>query len=269
MKNKNTILVGVDYSKSSENALMYAAFLASKTNGTLMLMHVFDIPVLHSNSGIYFISYEAIQEEHKTHLEKYKQLVLKNYPKMEVKTFVTSLSFKSEIKDLSNGKKIQYVVLGLETKSKISRFIYGTTGLDIAGKVDCPVIIVPQRYTEHKLRKTVLAVDNAEATRSKLFTKFVKFNELHKTKPAYVHIKTEDELDLGIKPAKKSKPEIKIDLLESKTFVLGIKRYVRENEIDLVTVVSQSHSFIYDLFSERSTKLIAFQSKIPVMSLHE
>ncbi len=269
MKNKNTILVGVDYSKSSENALMYAALLASKTDASLMLMHVFDVPVLHTNSGIYFISYESIQEEHKTHLEKYKQLVTKKYPKMEVKTFVTSLSFKSEIKDLSSSKKIQYVVLGLETKSKISRFIYGTTGLDIAGKVDCPVIIVPQQYKEHKLGKTVLAVDNAEATRSKLFTKFAKFNEVYKTKASYVHIKTEDELNLGIKPSKKSKPEIKIDQLESKSFVLGINRYVRENNIDLVTVVSQSHSFIYDLFSERNTKLIAFQSKTPVMSLHE
>ena len=269
MKNKNTILVGVDYSKSAENALMYAALLASKTGSALMLMHVFDIPVLHTNSGIYFISYESIKEEHQNHLEKYKQLVLKKYPKMEVKTFVTSMSFKSEIKDLSNSKKIQYVVLGLETKSKIARFIYGTTSLDIAGKVDCPVIIVPQKYKEHKLSKTVLAVDNAEATKSKLFTKFVKFNERFKAKPSYVHIKTEDELNLGIKPVKKGKPEIKIEELESKSFVLWINRYVRENEVDLVTVVSQSHSLIYNLFSERNTKLIAFQSKIPVMSLHE
>lgn len=269
MKNKNTILVGVDYSKSSENALMYAAFLAAKSGASLLLLHVFDVPVIHTYSGIYFISFESIQKGHQKHLEKYREMVIKRYPKMEVKTFVTSVPLKAEVKELSKNKKIQYAVLGLETKSKISRFIYGTSGVDIAGKVDCPVIIVPQQYKEHKLSKTVMAVDNAESTKSRLFTKYARFNEHFKTKPSYVHIKTEDELNLGIKPAKKGKPEVHIEQLDSKNFVLGINRYIREHEVDLVTVVSQSHSVIYNLFSERNTKLIAFQSKIPVMSLHE
>ena len=54
---KQSILVGIDFTKSSENALNYAIMLAEKSKAALLLFHVFDTPIVHTNSGAYFVEY--------------------------------------------------------------------------------------------------------------------------------------------------------------------------------------------------------------------
>jgi hypothetical protein len=72
MKNNKTILVGIDYTKSSENALNYAILLAEKSVSSIMLYHVYETPVVHTYSGAYFVSYPDIDKYNQEKLEKFK-----------------------------------------------------------------------------------------------------------------------------------------------------------------------------------------------------
>jgi len=262
---KQSILVGIDFTKSSENALKYAIMLAEKSNSTLLLFHVFDTPIVHTNSGAYFVEYASLKHNNLARLEKYKSEIQTKHPKLKMDVRTTFTSFKEEVKYLAKHGKINYVVLGLETKSKISKFIYGTTGVDIAGKIDCPVIIVPERYKAHRLENVVLAIDNKSKQHAVVLKKHMSFVKLHKCKNVNLHVRTEDELIIE----KIKNKDLPVETIEAKDFKTGLVKYTKANEIDLVTLISHSHSFLYNMFAETNTKLIAFQSKIPVMSIHD
>lgn len=265
-----TILVGIDYSQSSDNALEYAIMLAERGKTSITLFHVYETPVIHTYSGAYFVSYAELQGFNIERLEKYKRKLEIKYPKTHFETMATYTSFKEAAKDLIKRRKIHYVVLGLETKSKFSKFIYGTTGMDIAGKISCPVIIVPQHYKTHRLNKSITALDNSKSIEDRFIEKVKDFSKKFKVKNEFVHVKSEDEfLFITDKKAQQLNKKLNVKRLEAKNFETGINDYRKENNIDLITLFSHSHSALYNLFNESNTKQIAFHSKIPVMSIHE
>lgn len=266
-----TILVGIDYTKSSENALLYAILLAKKSGASLLLFHVFDMPLIHTNSGPYFVSYSNLENEGDVaKLEKYKTDILSKFPKLKIGVLGSFNSMKQEIKNLYKHHDIDYAVLGLETKTKISKFIYGTTGVDIAGKVECPVIIVPEKYTKHQLSKIAVAIDNKKVLKSKLMAEIDDLSSRFKVKKQFIHIKTEDEfLMIDEKASKKNSEKLNPVTIEALDLKSGITKYTNKNQPDAIVLISRSHSAWYNLFNESNTKQIAFSSKIPVISIHE
>lgn len=270
LKNTKTILVGIDYTKSSDNALNYATLLAKRNKASIMLFHIYETPVIHTYSGAYFISYKEMQGFNMARLNKYKQKVEEKHPGVKFETFSTYKSFKAGVSDLIKSRKVHYVVLGLESKSKFSKFIYGTTGLEVAGKISCPVIIVPERYKDHRLNKMVLAIDNQKTLETKLMQKVKDFSKNFKADLSALHVKTENEFMLI--PHKKSEnanKKWKVNTVEAKDFETGLFAYVKSNKVDLITLISHSHSLMYNLFNESNTKQIAFKTKVPIMSIHD
>lgn len=269
MSKIKTILVGIDYTKSSDNALQYAILLAEQSKASLMLFHVYENPIVHLYSGAYFVDYDNVEKGNVEKLKKYKAKISSTHPKLDISILVTDKSIKSSIKDLVEKHKISLVIFGLETKSKVSKFFYGTTGVKLASRIKCPVIIVPEDYKQHQLKHTVLAVDNNEHIKSKIVKKVKEFNSDLKLPYEFVHVKTEYEfLAIPTTKIKKEQEKLKVKVIESENFVSGIKSYVSKNKVDLVTIISHSHSALYNLFNDSSTKLIAFESKKPVMCFH-
>lgn len=270
LNNKKTILVGIDYTKSSDNALDYAAMMAHKGNTNIVLFHMYETPVVHTYSGAYFISYTEMQNYNQEKLEKYKEKFQKKHRGITIETFATYKSFKAGVSELIKSRKVHYVVLGLEAKSRFAKFIYGSMGIDVAGKINCPVIIVPEKYKTHKLNKAVLAVDNRHSLQSKVMKKVELFDKQFKIRNEVVHIKTADEF-LYINEAKASKTNLKwkVKVVAADNFEKGIIDFTQKNKIDLITILSHSHSIMYNLFSETNTKTIAFKSRVPIMSIHE
>ncbi|HQQ94070.1 MAG TPA: universal stress protein [Bacteroidia bacterium] len=267
---KKRVLAGIDYSRSSLNALEYAVGLAAKSRASLLLFHVYDFPVVHTNAGLYMVDYRSIKREDLSKLEKIKEKILAENPKLDVEIINSNMSFRTFVEELAAKRKIHVVVIGLETKSKISKYIWGTTGVDIAGKIDCPVVIVPETYKEHRYEKIMATVDYKQDLKRVVIRKAEKFAEDHKMQCELVHVQTDDELDFGVEAAehRKEAERWNISVFKAKTFADGVKKYVSQNKSDMVVLFSRKHSLVYRLFNETNTKTIAFSSNVPVMSVH-
>ncbi|MFO0355871.1 MAG: universal stress protein [Sphingobacteriaceae bacterium] len=269
-KKQHTILVGIDYTKSSENALNYALHLAERFNTKVMLLHVFEFPVMHTNSGLYVVDYKAIKKHDLEKLEKVKAKALKNFPNATIECINTTDTLKSFIKDLASKKKVDYVVMGLQTKDKISKLLYSTTGVNLSTKIDCPIIIVPEKYTQHDLVHAVITVDNIHSIKKQNLDKALTFTKHYKCNSKLVHIQTQDEFMLvNHKNAQKEKAKWDVRTIQAEDFGKGIAKYIKDNKADMVVMFSHAHSVFYSLFNESNTKQIAFNAKIPVMAIHE
>ena len=109
MKKKIThkkILVGIDYSKSSENALRYAQQMAERMSASIILLHVFEFPIVHTNSGMYMVDYKEVKKRDLAKLERVKNKALKNFPEITIETMNTTDRVQDVIKDLAGKKKL-------------------------------------------------------------------------------------------------------------------------------------------------------------------
>lgn len=265
-----TIIAGTDFSPSSENACKYAAMLANKLNCKLTLFNLYEAPLIHTNVGLYGVDISRIRKSHEEDISKLSSELKTKYPTLKISQFVTSGSFSDKLEDLTNSHQIEAVVMGLKVKDRISKYIFGSHGVNLAGKIKSPVIIVPEKYVNHKLSNLVLAVDNSE----KLFKPTLRgFEKLIKTAKAEVdilYIRTPDELfNPVLKAVKINQDLINVKIRKAKDINLGIKRHCQESPKDMIAIVSKRHSVLYNMFNESHTQKIAYNSKIPVMAIHE
>lgn len=264
-----TIIVGSDFSAASLNASKYAALLAQKMKCKLTVFNLFDAPIVHSNTGLYGLSFSAQKSTSYHRTVKLVKQLQELYPKLKIESFVSFGDFKEELKKFVDSHQVAAAVMGLEAKSRISKFIYGSHGVDIAGKIDCPVIIVPSGYKKHKLSRVLLAVDNKEKLQASMLKELSWFIKQSASHLALLHVKTEQEiLNAAIAGAKINGKTYAIEVIKARDIQNGVKRYSHSHDIDLVTIISKKHSVFYDFFLESTTKKMAFAAKVPVMSLH-
>jgi nucleotide-binding universal stress UspA family protein len=69
-KKMKTILVPIDFSPSSDNAMNYAAYLAAKVGASLLLVHVYQIPVSMNDMPVLMVSAEELKNSADKGLQK-------------------------------------------------------------------------------------------------------------------------------------------------------------------------------------------------------
>lgn len=266
-----TIIAGIDFTKSSYNAANYAAMLAQKLNCKLILFNMYEVPLIHSNSGLYFMSNAPIREESENKTTLFCKRLQKQHPRIEIGVFVSTGFFKQQLVSFIKKHKVQLVVMGMKYKDNLNKFIYGSHSTDIAGKINVPVIVVPDNFKIHTLNKVLLGVDNQEKLHKTPLTSFQNFTKETKSAITVLHVKTEDEIfNDKLKNTLKIGGRIhKIENFRSKTFIDGISAYTKQKKVDLIAIISKKHSVFYNLFNESNTKKISFTSKVPVMAIHE
>jgi len=266
-----TIIAGVDFTKSSYNAAKYAAMLAQKLNSKLVLFNMYDVPLIHSNSGLYFMSTTPLREESENKITDFCKKLQKLHPKIKIESFISTGFFKQQLTSFIKTHKVQLVVMGLSTKDRFSKFLYGSRSTDIAGKISAPVIIVPDNFRVHHLHKVLLGVENREKLHKSSLASFENFAKETKANVSLLHIQTEDEIfNDGLKNTLKITGKThKIESYPSPTIEKGISAYTKRKKVDLIAIISKEHSVFYNLFYESNTKRIAFTSKVPVMAIHE
>lgn len=265
-----TIIAGTDFTPSSYNACKYAAFLAQKLNCKLVLFNLFDTPIVHSNMGMYGVIFTDFKKTSESKIAKQIKDLDILFPGLKMASFVSGGSFKEELKKFTKEHFVEAVVMGLEAKDKLAKFIYGSHGVEIAGRISAPVIIVPEKYKEHYLEEILLTVDNVEKLHKTVLTGLGNIVKQIKAKVEVLHIRTGHELILQTSGTLKiGNYKYDIETKRAKNLKNGIKNYCKHRTVDLVILISRRHSVFYNLFSESNTKKIAYDMNVPVMAIHE
>ena len=260
-----TILVGVDFTKSSDNTVNYAIEIAKKTNSKILLFHAFIAPLVHTTSGLVFISGDDFVKDVRKKMEVLQIRFSMLYPKIKFDIEITYNGITNRVGKLSAQNKISLVVLGVETKSKIEKFIYGTTSADLTGNISCPIITIPVKYKQHSIRKMLVAIDNKESIGSGLSKRINSTIKFLGVDAEFVHIETKDELNENLARYK----QISITNINAKDFYSGIISYAKKSNADIIMMLSHHYSIFQNLFIESNSKKIILSSKIPVLSIHK
>lgn len=265
----NTIIVPHDFSSAADNASQYAAELAGKVGGQLLLVHAYQIPVTMSDFPVLIVSAEELKKNADEGLAKVKDLVVKNYPGLTVKVESRMGDVMDEIEDICNHLHPFAVVAGMKDVSGFEKFLFGNTTLSLIKKSTYPVIAVPENVKAHLPKNMVVATD-LQNIQDMPVDKIIAFAKGIDARVHVVHIELEHEEKVSPEPlmAMLQSVHASYHVVKEDDVTEGIKNYTAENQIDLVLVLPHRHNFYEKLFFRGHAEGILKSMSVPVVSVH-
>jgi nucleotide-binding universal stress UspA family protein len=160
------IVVAIDFSKNSIQALEYSILIANAIGADIMMVWV-DKP--DTEESIYDNSGHEHRHEAKARIEE----IAKNYAKSLKKGTLSYKLRKGKIyKEIANQAKYNdanFIVAGSHGVSGFESFMIGSNASKIVTYSPCPVITLRETFVIKKdVKKIILPLDNSAATRQKV-----------------------------------------------------------------------------------------------------
>ena len=257
------IIVPLDFSETSFNAAAYAVdMFANAPNANLIFYHYYSSEDDAATAQTFM---KSLQEKYST-ADKKIEITIESGS-----NFIDSLTAFSQI------KRAYMIVMGLTGKTAMAQRFSGSNTLKMSEKNVCPVLIVPAGASFTKINNVVIASEMkyVEDTPALLAVKRV----LHDFKPSlhilnvdsshYISLTTafKEERDKMENLLQEFKPEFYFMRLFD--FHESMNLFTRDKDIDMIIIAPKHHSFYERLFKTQHTKAMIYQSKVPVLAVHE
>lgn len=263
----NTIIVPTDFSPAADNAAEYAAKLAQRLNASVLLLHVYQLPVPMTDYPVLMVTVEDLKKGAEEGLNRTLEAAQLKYPGVTFQVESRLGDVATEIEDASKERDAFALVVGTKDLNGFERFLFGDTTISLIKNSTFPVIAVPESYNAGVPQNMVLATDFTNAadipTGNIAGIAGVLEANLH-----VVHVEEKEskyypeELMQAFGGINASYHAIKDDDVAE-----GLKHYVQQNNIDLVLVLPHKHNLYERLFFKGHTKGILHAMPVPVMSL--
>lgn len=273
-----TIIIPTDFSPSSTNALHYGIEMARSINASLLLFHVYQVPVSYSDVPIMLVSVDELKKTAEERLQLLKSEV-EHISSGKIKVYTETLmgNLSDELETLCNKIKPFAVVMGSRGSSGIERVLFGSNTLSAIRHLTWPVIAIPPgSIYGNGIRKVGFACDFKKVVQS---TPAGLIKEMVKAFGAELHVLNVDYRDRHFTPETPEQSALLHTMLEelkpvyhfveNKEVEKGIEEFTEKNNIDLVIAIPKKHHLLEGLFSQSSTKQLVFHSHVPVMCIHE
>ncbi len=273
-----TIIIPTDFSPTATNAMHYGIDMAKAINASIILLHVYQVPVSYTDTPIVLISVEELKKEAEQKLEKlHKEVEHLTSGSIKIYTEARLGNIADEIENLCEKVKPFAVVMGSKGSSGIEKILFGSTTLTAIRHLTWPVICVPPgKLFANGIKKIGFACDFrniVETTPADAIKTFVKeFG-------AELHVVNVDFHNKQFKPETPEQSALLhtlleevnpvYDFIEHKDIEDGLNEFAEKNNIDLLITIPKKHKLLDGLFKPSSTKQLVVQSHVPVMCIHE
>lgn len=290
LKNVRRILVPVDFSKASENALKLALEMADMLKAEIKLFHVYYNPVIDvapfDTSHSYQINLSNYLHEIEQNARKQMNSVvseLRNKAKTTKNKVKISFSLSNgmptdEILRMSHYYHPGLIVMGSRGMGNQSEGLIGNVTAKVVAKSEVPVIAIPEnfKYVSIKKVKNILFAtdfDNYDQIAiSRLINLMHPFNAtLHcvhisiGVKKSWDKIKM-DSLKEFIEKEYGDVP-VKFKIIVSDNIINGLECYMRDNKIDVISLTNHSRGLLNSFFTPSVTKMIMKRINRPLFAV--
>jgi nucleotide-binding universal stress UspA family protein len=144
---KNTILIAVDLSESSELVIKKGVELAIKMEASVILSSVIPMYVdyLQSQMSMVPTPWDEIYTAQKEAAIKELKLVQNKYPGIPIEIYVEVGNAKDVVIEKATKEKVDYIVVGTHGRTGFSHVVMGSTAEYIVRHATMPVMVVPMK----------------------------------------------------------------------------------------------------------------------------
>jgi nucleotide-binding universal stress UspA family protein len=270
-----TILVLTDYSDVSENSVHYAMKMASAIKAKVILMHDFHLPIPTADMPL-VVSYNEMKEMNKKQLSSFYNKIKKEHSEKVMAELVAESGFAVEqILSIIEKGKVDLVIMGVTGAGNSKSILWGSTATSVMKKTKCPVLVIPKQAKFKKPSMIVLAYDfnsvipdsvsnSMKALINTFQAEVFVFDMLLPAERMYEHALAGVHVDEKFSDSKHS-----LSFREGEDVIEQINSFVKEKNADWLIMIPHKHNFWESLFQPSNTKKMAFQTNIPLLSVHD
>jgi len=275
------IIVPIDYSVASKNALNYAMKIAPVLN--------LSIEVVYAYSGLFNVSEKFVIRAgmNKEEALLYDMDYLINLgegeetvavlPAIKIEKRLLQGIPNIEIVKLSEEEDCAMIVMGTTGSHNAVGKFFGSTSTEVARNANCPVILVPKEAKFTGI-KHILFSSNYESTDSKVIKGSMNWANNFKANIHFVHIvedgdgrafdESRETIIDTIFEGKAPSVAFEIKNVFAHSVGDGLHNYIEEKNIDLLVMVAPKKNFLQNIFHKSRTKEMAYSTKIPMVIYH-
>jgi nucleotide-binding universal stress UspA family protein len=261
-----TIIVPTDFSSAAENAMYYAASLAQQVGGSILLLHVYQMPVGMVDMPVMMVSAEEIKKNVDKSLEDARLLLEKRFPGVNVSGESRMGDVVDELNEFCDMKDTLAVVIGTKGFKGIEKLLFGNTTIAIVRNCKLPVISVPARAKPGSPKNAVLATD-LENINEVPGTKIIELVKALNLKLHLVHIQSAKKTNgHSVEQLAELLNEVQpvSHTVADEDVTHGLQQYIEQNNIDLLFVLPHKHNLYERLFFKLHTEGLIQKMPIPV-----
>lgn len=272
MKN---ILVPVDFSNNSYNALFHATRLMQDKPCIFYILNVYNsYTPLQSESVGKELSEQLEDESHEglqsfCHRIKLDEADLKH----TFKTVSKRGNLVDEISKIIRQEEIDLVIMGNSGRSEIEAIFMGSNALDVIGKVEkCPVLTIPKEIDFIPPGEIAFVTDYQRPYDAGLLQPLLFIAKRYKSKIRVMHINEAEVLNNHQIMNKSILLEYLLPFENSfhwmplfKSKATAINTFLKELDIDMLAMVNYEHSFLDRMTREPVIKRVGFDNNIPFL----
>lgn len=262
------ILVPVDFSETSRNALNFAVDLFKSQPLKVTLLACYK-----SFSGAFHMKNmdRVLEEDVQAQMTSLVGRMEKEWPDVLFKPVVTRGDAVPVITSMGDSGNYDLIVMGTTGASGLKEVFLGSVAGGVVSHTTGPVLVVPSDATLSDLSKIVLAVGN-ETVNAEVVTQPLKtIQEVGSCEIDIVHVDTQGEDEDTMNEALAAYSELGnvIHLqIEEETVNERLDEYIAEVNADILTLIRTNKGFMNRLFKGSVTMKQAFHSRIPLLVLH-
>ncbi len=256
----------------------YGIDMAKAVQASLLLLHVYQVPVSFTDTPIVLVSLEDLRIGAEEQIEKLKQEVEHmTSGKIKVYTETRMGNVTDELETLCNKINPFAVVMGTKGASGVERILFGSNTLTAIRHLTWPVICIPPgKSFGAGIKKIGFACDFKDVvktTPTHFIIDFVKefHAELEVLNVDYhnKHFKAETPEQSVLLHTLLEEAKPSYHFIEHADIEDGINEFAEKNNLDLIITIPKKHKLLEGVFKPSSTKQLVYQSHVPVMCVHE
>lgn len=271
-----TILVPIDFSDASLNAISYAAFLANAMNSGISLLHVYSDTSAYdeSNEVVVYDSNEELETANEIYLKKRIANIAKKYT-VKVESTVMKGNAEDVIREVAENQGVDIIVMGMKGKGQ-SNSIFGSTSTSMIDKTSVPLLIVPFNASYKTIDTITLASDFAGEKLSgnfpifqefiSGFNPFIQILNVQKKNSELSAKMIADKMKIGLQW---DKYNYSFNIIEKDDIEDGINKFMERHPSDLLVMIARKRNFIEKVLGLSHTREMTRQTKVPLLIFHE
>jgi len=272
----NTIIYPTDFSKSSNNALLYAVNMAKAIKSKLIIIHSIEL-----NEAIVSTGNQEIINKKLEHLEKQSKkqfLAMWNFACKRgvlVETYLVKGDIQKLLPKFILDRDPMLVVMGTTGASTLENKLMGSVTAKVLRNTSSPMLVVPEKEPWRGLKKITFAFNYEESDIANL-NLLMKIADYYNGQINITHVlskgKIDDSNELNRFLKFKSKvtkaatySKLNFDLRYSDNVMEGINSALLESESDLLAIVTRKRNIIERLLEKGVAQEVLYHSQTPII----
>ncbi len=270
----DNILVPIDFSETSSNALEVAAKIAKDKNANITVLHMLGLSeaVLTKNEAHEFIEAKYYMKLAK---KRFSTFLDKPYLKgVTVKQIVQNYKLFNELDNICQEHKIDLIVMGSHGTKGVSELFVGSNTEKVVRTSNTPVLVIKEQNPDFKIKKIIFAC-NFKNDAVLAYKKALNFAQEFSAQliPIYINTPYNDfmstsEIEKRISDFmfKAGGNNAKVLIYNDYSVELGLFNYSKKEKIDILGIPTHGRKGLSHFFMGSIGEDVANHANLPVIT---